>query len=311
MQAITFNEFGGPEVLSITDMAEPVAGPDEVLVEVTASTVNPTDIMMRNGTQAPLMTELKPPFIAGMEFSGTIKDAGNSRFSVGQPVIGVINPRTPRGGSYAQVIAVPAASVAAISSDADLAGAATVPMNALTAALSLEFLGLKPGDSLLVTGGAGMLGGSAIQLAKAAGIKVLANVAAKDAELVSALGADVILPRDDGLAEALKAEYPNGVDGLIDGALIGQQVSHLVKSGGGAVSLRGNYKIDDERLRVLNVSVMKGMLDNATIQHIGDLVSNGAIQSRVAATYHFTDAAKAHADTENGGMRGRIVLSFK
>lgn len=310
MQAVTFNEFGGPEVLTITDMPTPVAGPDEVLVQVTASTVNPTDLMMRNGTQAPLMTDLTPPYIAGMEFSGTIFDPGASSLQVGQPVIGVINPRTPSGGSYAQIIKVPAASVAAVSADADLAGAATVPMNALTAALSLDFLALQPGQTLLVTGGAGMLGGSAIQLAKAAGLTVLANVADKDRALVEGLGADIILPRDAGLEEALRNAYPEGVDGVIDGALIGQQISHLVKDGGGIVSLRGNYKIEDERLRVLNVSVMKGMLDNATMQRIADLISSGGLVPRVAQTLNFRDAAEGHRLTEQGGMRGRIVLTF-
>lgn len=310
MQAVTFNEFGGPEVLTITDMPTPVAGPDEVLVQVTASTVNPTDLMMRNGTQAPLMTDLTPPYIAGMEFSGTILDPGASSLQVGQPVIGVINPRTPSGGSYAQIIKVPAASVAAVSADANLAGAATVPMNALTAALSLDFLALQPGQTLLVTGGAGMLGGSAIQLAKAAGLTVLANVADKDRALVEGLGADVILPRDAGLEEALRNAYPEGVDGVIDGALIGQQISHLVKDGGGIVSLRGNYKIEDERLRVLNVSVMKGMLDNATMQRIADLISSGGLVPRVAQTLNFRDAAEGHRLTEQGGMRGRIVLTF-
>ena len=310
MQAVTFNEFGGPEVLTITDMPTPVAGPDEVLVQVTASTVNPTDLMMRNGTQAPLMTDLTPPYIAGMEFSGTILDPGASSLQVGQPVIGVINPRTPSGGSYAQIIKVPAASVAAVSADADLAGAATVPMNALTAALSLDFLALQPSQTLLVTGGAGMLGGSAIQLAKAAGFTVLANVADKDIDLVKGLGADVILPRDEGLEDAVKHAYPDGVDGIIDGALIGQQISHLVKDGGGIVSLRGNYKIEDERLRVLNVSVMKGMLDNATMQRIADLISSGGLVPRVAQTLNFRDAAEGHRLTEQGGMRGRIVLTF-
>ncbi len=310
MQAVTFNEFGGPEVLTITDMPTPVAGPDEVLVKVTASTVNPTDVMMRNGTQAPLMTDLTPPYIAGMEFSGTILDPGTSSLQIGQPVIGVINPRTPSGGSYAQIIKVPAASVATVSTDTDLAGAATVPMNALTAALSLDFLALQPGQTLMVTGGAGMLGGSAIQLAKAAGLTVLANVADKDRTLVEGLGADVILPRDAGLEEALRNAYPEGVDGVIDGALIGQQISHLVKDGGGIVSLRGNYKIEDERLRVLNVSVMKGMLDTATMQRIADLISSGGLVPRVAQSLNFRDAEEGHRLTELGGMRGRIVLTF-
>ena len=97
MRAIIFDEFGGPEVLQIRDLPDPTPGPGEVLVKVAATTVNPTDIMMRNGAQAAMMQGLEPPFIAGMEFSGTIRDAGTSGLQVGQPVIGVLNPRTARG----------------------------------------------------------------------------------------------------------------------------------------------------------------------------------------------------------------------
>ncbi|MBF9032652.1 zinc-binding dehydrogenase [Rhodobacterales bacterium HKCCE2091] len=310
MKAITFDTFGGPEVLKVSELPDPVAGPGEVLVDVAASTVNPTDLMMRNGAQAAMMEHLAPPYIAGMEFSGTILDPGPSGLGKGQPVIGVVNPRTPKGGSYAEVIAVPAASVAPLSPAADLIGAATIPMNALTAALSLDFLGLEPGQTLFVTGGAGMLGGSAIQLGRAAGLTVLANVSDADRVLVESLGATHVLPRDEGLEEAARAICPDGVDGMIDGALIGQTLSHLVKDGGGIVSLRGSYKIEDPRLRVHNVSVLKGMEDTETLKRIADLIGSGGLVPRVAGSYVCTEAAAAHAATEAGGRRGRIVLLF-
>lgn len=309
MKAITFDTFGGPEVLTITDQPDPLPETGEVLVQVAATTVNPTDLMMRNGAQAKMMEGLTPPYIAGMEFSGTIVDGGSSGLAVGTPVIGVLNPRTPKGGAYAEKILLPAASVAAVSPDVDLVAAATVPMNALTALLSLDFLDLSAGQTLLVTGGAGMLGGSAIQLAKAAGITVLANVADKDADMVKAFGADHILPRNDFVDE-LCAVAPEGVDGMIDGALIGNDVSHLVKDGGGAVSLRSTYKIEDKRLKVLNVSVLKGMEDNGLMTRIADQISSGDLRPRVAETLSYTDAVKGHQMTEAGGLRGRVVLKF-
>lgn len=310
MKAITFDTFGGPEVLTVSELPDPVPGDGEVVVKVAATTANPTDIMMRNGAQAAMMEGLKPPFIAGMEFSGTILDPGTSGLAEGTPVIGVLNPRTPRGGSYAEKIAVSARSIAPLSGDVDLIGAATVPMNALTAAMSLDFLDLKPGQTLLVTGGAGMLGGSAIQLAHAAGLTVLANVGEKDVDLVKGFGADHILPRNEGLEDALRAICPDGVDGMIDGALIGQEFSKLVKDGGSIVSLRSSYQIDDPRLKVLNVAVLKGMEDTETLRHIADLIGSGGLKPRVAATYAHTDAANAHRDTETGGKRGRVVLTF-
>lgn len=310
MKAITFDRFGGPDVLTISQLPRPVPGPDDVLVKVAATTVNPADIMMRDGTQAAMMEGLKPPYIAGMEFSGKILDPCSSGLEKDQPVIGVVNPRAPAGGSYAEIIALPAASVAPLSPKVDLVSAATVPMNALTAALSLDFLDLKPGQSLLVTGGAGMLGGSAVQLAKVAGLTVLANVGEKDRDLVKDMGADHILPRDEGLEDTLRTICPDGVDGMIDGALIGKNISHLVRDGGGIVSLRSTYKIDDPRLRVHNVSVMAGMKDTDKLKRIADLIGSGGLRPRVARRFSYRDAVTAHQVTEAGGMRGRVVLTF-
>ena len=281
-------------------------------MKVAATTVNPTDLMMRSGAQAAMMAGLTPPYIAGMEFSGTLLDPGPSGLKQGQPVIGVVNPRTSRGGAYAEIIAVSARSIAPLSPKVDLVAAATVPMNALTAALALDFLALKRGQTLLVTGGAGMLGGFAIQLARVDGLTVLANVGEKDRTLVANLGADHLLPRDEGLEAALRAICPDGVDGMIDGALIGQQIAHLVRDGGGIVSLRSSYKIDAPRVRVHNVSVLAGMQDTAKLKHIADLIGSGHLLPRVAegSRYSYRNAIAAHAAAEASGSRGRIVMTF-
>ena len=313
IKAIIFERFGGPDVLSVSQLPRPSAGPGEVLVKVAATTVNPTDIMMRNGAQAAMMAGLVPPYIAGMEFSGTLVDPGASGLEQNQPVIGVVNPRTSRGGAYAEIIAVSARSVAPISPKVDLVAAATVPMNALTAALALEFLALKRGQTLVVTGGAGLLGGFAIQLAKVDGLTVLANVGERDRTLVGSLGADHLLTRNAGLEAALRAICPDGVDGMIDGALIGQQLAHLVRDGGGIVSLRSSYKISAPRARVHNVSVLAGMQDTAKLKRIADLVGSGRLLPRAAegGRYSYRNAAAAHAAAEARGLRGRIVITFE
>jgi NADPH:quinone reductase-like Zn-dependent oxidoreductase len=176
MLAVSFEAFGPPDVLEIAERPEPVAEPGGVVVRVAASTVNPTDLMMRAGGQAAMMTQLAPPYVAGMEFSGTIESVGAGvAFVPGQRVIGVVNPRRPAGGAHAERVAVPAVSVAPVPDGVDLVAAATVPMNALTALLALELVDLEPGQSLLVTGGAGMLGGYVVRLARRAGLTVVAN----------------------------------------------------------------------------------------------------------------------------------------
>lgn len=317
MKAVVFDSFGGPEVLHVADRPDPVAGPGEVVVAVAASTVNPTDMMMRSGAQAAMMKDLAPPFITGMEFSGRILAAGpgvdpGMDLAPGTPVIGVLNPRTPRGGAYAERIAVSARSVAVLDEGTDLIGAATVPMNALTASMALDLLNLAPGAPLMVTGGAGMLGGYAIALAKARGLVVLANASTADVDLLRGFGADHIVPRDAGLHDAVRALFPEGVAGLIDGALIGNQVASLVRDGGGAVALRSSYKIDDPRLRTHTVSVVAGVEDSATLARIGRMVCDGTLPPRVAkgGVFGFRDAARAHEMAEAGGFRGRVVITF-
>ena len=159
MQAVTFSEFGGPEVLQIVENAVRRPEPGEVTIDVAAASINPTDIMMRSGAQAKTMTDLLPPYIAGMEFSGRVAGIGQGvGLRVGQPVIGVVNSRRPDGGAQAQQICVPAAWVAAINDEIHLMAAAAVPMNSLTAVLALEMLDLSPGQTLLVTGGTGIMG---------------------------------------------------------------------------------------------------------------------------------------------------------
>ena len=314
MQAVTFDFFGPPEVLRISSLPIPGPGPGEVVIRVAASSVNPADLMMRSGARARMMAGLKPPFIAGMEFSGHVHDAGiRVDIATGTPVVGVVNPRRAEGGAHAQFIRVPASSIAVLAPGVDLVGATTVPMNALTAALALELLGLPRASSLLVTGGAGMLGGLVIQLAKEARLIVAANCAEGDAPLMRELGADVILPRDDGMREALRARFPAGVDAMIDGALIGATVSDLVRDGGGVVSLRRSHPINDPRLRNHYVSVTDAMDRTDILQSIANDIDAGRLKIRIAegGCFSFRAAAAAHRKAEQGKMRGRVVLTFE
>ena len=274
MQAVTFSAFGGPEVIEIREHSVRQPGPGEVVVDVAAASINPTDIMMRSGAQAKTMTDLRPPYVAGMEFSGRVADTGQGvGLTVGQPVIGVVNPRRPAGGAQAQRVCVPAAWVAAIDEKIDLTAAASVAMNSLTAALALEMLDLSPGQTLLVTGGTGIMGGFAIQLAREAGLTVLANGADRDRSLLMELGAHEVLPRDAAdLDPALHTACPAGVGGLIDGALIGAKLSHRVRDGGGAVALRASHPIEDARLRTFVVSVGKAISEAAQNERIARII---------------------------------------
>lgn len=310
-RAICFDRYGDPDVLTVRDRPDPQAGPGEVLVRVAAAPINPTDLMMRTGGQARLMEHLSPPFVAGMEFAGRVENAGEgARIARGTPVIGVVNPRRPAGGAHAQLVAVPAASVAAIPGDIDLAGASTVTMNALTALLALELLRAEPGQTVLVTGGTGMLGSSAIRLATAGGLKVIACGRDSDAEVLRAMGAQAVVPRGEGLVAAVRSIVPDGVDGMIDGALIGAGISQAVADGGTAVSLRMSHPIEDARLNTTYVSVIDGLERQDLLTRIAGLLADGTLPPRVTEVMPFAEAAEAHRRAEANTARGRIVLDF-
>jgi NADPH:quinone reductase-like Zn-dependent oxidoreductase len=312
MRALGFRRFGGPEVLDMMDLPLPVAGPGEAVMKVVASTVNPTDLLMRSGQQAALMTNLQPPYVAGMEFAGHVHQLGSTvdRLRVGQPAMGIVNPRRPSGGAHAQYTSVPAASLAPLPVSVDLVAASTIPMNGLTAKLAIEALDLAPGATLLVTGGTGAVGGYVIELAKKAGLLIIADGKEVDRDLLLRLGADVVVPRGEAMAQAVRARHPEGVDGALDGALLGDAAAAVVHKGGPFVSLRRSQVLQDKRVRQTYVSVLDHATDTSTLAWLADALVQGALTPRVAVRLPADRGAEAHRLLEQGGVRGRVVLLF-
>src|ERR1700689_2885183 len=112
-------------------------------------------------------------------------------------------------------------------------------MNGLTALLSLDLLKLSPGQTIAVTGAAGAYGGYVVQLAKADGLRVIADASEADEALVRSLGADVVVRRGDDVAAHIRQVAPDGVDGLADGALLDAKVLGAIADGGGLAVVRG------------------------------------------------------------------------
>ncbi len=161
-----------------------------------------------------------------------------------------------------------------------------------------------------MTGAAGSFGGYVVQLAKADGLTVVADAAPADEDLVRELGADVVLPRGEGFATAVRERYPDGVDGLADGSVQDAEVLPAVRDGGAVATVRG-YRGDGERgLRVHPVVVREYGTDRAALDRLRQQVEAGQLTLRVAGTVPAADAAEAHRRLEAGGVRGRLVLTF-
>ena len=197
MQAVGFLTHGGPDVLQIVDLPEAHAGPGELRIRVHAATVNPTDMAVCNGARAEQQKIDPPPYVPGMEVAGVIDEIGSDvpdRLHPGDAVIGIVVPKGSHG-AYREQIVLDARSVVRAPRGRSHAEAATLPMNGLTARLSLDLLGLAPGQTLAVTGAAGAYGGYVIQLARAEGLTVIADASEQDEALVKSLGADIVVRR--------------------------------------------------------------------------------------------------------------------
>jgi NADPH:quinone reductase-like Zn-dependent oxidoreductase len=312
MKVIGVVEYGGPEALQIFEVPEPHAGPGQLRIRVRAATVNPTDTAVRNGARAEAQKEFPPPYVPGMEVAGVLDEFGDGvgiDLVRGEQVMAIVMPRGSLGG-YAEFAVVPVESVVRIPAKASLAEAATLPMNGLTARLALDLLALQPGQTLAVTGAAGAFGGYVVQLAKADGLRVIADASPADTELVRSLGAHEVVARGDDVADRIRALVPDGVDGLADGALLYTKAMAAVRDGGGMATVRTFSGETERGITIHPVWVRDYAREHAKLDQLRRQVEDGVITLRVARTFAAEDAAEAHRVLERGGTRGRLVITF-
>ena len=309
MKIVGVTEFGGPEALQVLEVPDPHPGPGEVRIRVHAAAVNPTDTMLREGLQG--TGGKQAPHIPGMDAAGVIDEVGEgSRWSVGEEVMAIAVPRGEHRGAYVQYLIAPDESLAPIPAGTDLPTAATLPMNGLTAVQILEKLDLSPGQVLAVNGAAGTLGNYLVQLAKLAGLTVVADAADKDRELVAALGPDHIVERGDDFGRRVRELFPDGVDAVADAAVQNEAAAEAVRDGGGFATVRG-WKGDPGRgITVHPIWVGEEYRSQEKLDRLRALAEDGTLTLRVAGTYPAEEAAEAHRRLEAGGTRGRLVLLF-
>ncbi|PJK22391.1 alcohol dehydrogenase [Mycobacterium goodii] len=313
VKAIGVYEFGGPEVLQVVDLPEPQAGPGEVRIRVHAAAVSPTDVMLRTGGHAVRMPDRRPPFVPGMDAAGVIDQLGpgcDDRLHVGQRVIAMVLFVGEHGGAYAEQIVVPAASVVPAPANADFPEASTLLMNAMTARLALDTLALPADATVAVTGAAGAVGGYAVELAKADGLRVVADATARDVELVRGFGADHVVERGPNVAARMREVVPDGVAGLVDASHQQAEVLGAIADGGTLIELRGWAGPAERGIRVLPVMVPDRITDTEALAMLSRQAENGVLTLRVAEVLPADEAAKAHRMLEAGGLRGRVVLDF-
>lgn len=309
-QAVGLDRFGGPEVLKVMERTIDAPRAGELLVAVEAAGVNPTDTLLRSGQQAAAMSALSPPYVPGMELAGRVVGLGDGVDPVwsGARVMALVNPRRPEGGAQADVVRVPVASVVEVPAEVETVVAAAVPMNGVTALKAVEALDAGPGGTILVTGATGALGGFVCRIAAARGLHVVAGGRDTEAALLRELGVSDVVPRDVGMAEAVRALHPDGVDGVVDAALLGEAAWAVVRDGGTCVSVRGPQGAGDTRVRHVAVSVTQHTEDTEALREVAAMLADGVLAARVGHVLDWAHAADAHWLLERGGLRERVVL---
>ena len=242
MKAIGIMRYGGPEVLEVIDIPEVNVGYGEIRIKNFASAVNPTDIVARSGMIAKFRKENPVfPSVPGMDVAGIVDQIGEgvtTDIKIGDRVMGMVIPDGDYG-AYREQLVLNQDAVVFAPKNTSHEEACTLPMNSLTARLSLDLLNLTPGQVIAVTGGPGAYGGYVIQLAKCDGLIVIADSSDSDESLLKDLGVDIIISREKSFVDQIREHFPDGVDGLADGALLNEKAIEAVKDGGSFTSIRG------------------------------------------------------------------------
>lgn len=297
MKVATITAYGAPEVLTIRKRPRPIPNANEALVAVVASTINPVDIKTRRpGT--PQRVGLFPAAL-GWDMAGVIVNAPkDSRFEPGDRVIAMNPPRPDGSGCWQEYVTIPVDMLAPAPVTADLAQAATLPLAGLTADQALSRLNVSPDERLLVTGAAGNVGGMAVQLAAAAGLRVSGLVSRPEHErAVRALGAETC------------ASDPVGIgpfEAVFDTA--GVYDPRLLREGGRLITVS-----DDDIPQ--NISDRASIADHNYVTHapqrldeLTHLVDTDRLRLRVAAYHPLTDIVEAHHVVERGSLQGKVVI---
>jgi NADPH:quinone reductase len=217
MHAITLESFDSDPTLQ--EIPTPQIAPNEVLVGVRASSVNPLDNAIASGMLKD-MVEHEFPIVLGRDFAGVVEQAGSevSGLSEGDEVFGFVPGMGPtvHNGSWADLIAVPESIATRKPDDIDAASASAAPMAAITALAALDALGVSEGDTVLIVGANGGVGSFAVQLADDAGATVIAPALPEDEEYLRELGVSEVLDRDADVAALVHERYPEGIEALLD-----------------------------------------------------------------------------------------------
>lgn len=324
MRAVVITEPGGPEVLQVAEVPEPSPGRNEVVLDVAATAINRADLLQRKGLYPP--PEGSPPW-PGVECSGTVAAVGADveGWRVGDRVCALLS-----GGGYAEKVAVPAGQVLPLPDGITLTHAAALPEAACTIWSNVFMLGaLRPGETILVHGGAGGMGSFAIQLARQVGARVMATAGSPEKlARCRALGAEVAIDyrNEDFVGVVAEATGGRGADVILDNmgaSYLGRNIDALATNGRLVIiGLQGGRsgRLDLNQLLAKRAAIIattlrhrpadeKAAIVRSVREHVWPLLSAGRVKPVVDRVLPLAEAAEAHRVMEAGEQIGKILLA--
>jgi NADPH:quinone reductase-like Zn-dependent oxidoreductase len=318
MKAVRINEFGGPEVMKLEDVAIPVPAPDEILVKVYASGVNPTDWGIRSGGNAMLKPYLTLPMTLGWDAAGIVEEVGSevTTLKKGDAVYGI--PNFPGDGSYAEYCTAKASQFALKPKSIDYNEAAGVPLAGLTAWTAIfEHGKLQQGQRILIQGATGGVGSFAVQFAKVKGAYVIGMASASNLDYLKQLGADEVIDYKSQKFEDLLQD----VDLVFEASPLRDNLERLksvsvLKDGGTLVSVNIDLPFNEEVQSALAKKQAKGELSanqpkQEYLAEIAQLIDAGKVTVFISKVFPLEKVAEAHLESETWHVRGKLVLEVR
>lgn len=315
MRAAAIDRPGGPEVLSIHTLPTPVPDKDEVLIALDTAGVGSWDADMRAGWW-PTSGRMRFPMVPGTDGAGVIAGVGSHmrRLTVGDQVYSY-SFANPKGGFYAEYVAVAKEKVSHIPKNLNLRQAGAIPTTGLTALQGVDdALQIKRGESLIIHGASGGVGSLAIQFAKLRGARVLATAHGDDGlAFVRRLGADVAVDgKREDIAEEARSFAPDGVHAVL--ALVGgdaiERCLDAVRSGG-RLTYPNGIEPEPKKRRGLHVTSYDAVAGVREFEALNLAVEQAKLEVPIAAVYTLAEARKAHERLAAGHVLGKIVLRIR
>ncbi len=311
MKAANYNEFGGSEVVKISEVDLPELKEGEVLIKIKAAGVNPVDAVIREGQYKDMMRH-NFPIIPGWDMAGIVEERGHAarRFEVGDEVYAYARRPEIQWGTFAEYMVIPESYLASRPKSISWEEAAGIPLAGLTAYQSLYVAGnLKEGQKVLILGASGGVGSFAIQLAKVRGAEVLSVASEKNHHYMKSLGADHTIDyKNNDIGTAAKEIAPEGVDLIFDctsGESLMQSIKALKPSGKLVSILNQGEEIDDE----IDFQFVFVEPNSKQLDHYRQLVEEGKITVEVSKVFSIQEAPDALKQIQTLHTTGKIVIA--